>query len=150
LLGGRKAPTYSFTNHQPFQLMQYFLNALKTKYADFNGRARRAEFWQFLLFAFVVIPFGLSMIIGLLATLLKMPMLYGLQFLYYLAVLVPYIAVGVRRMHDVGKPFWYIFIPIYNLILYCTEGTPGPNEYGPDPKASNVATTGFSSASSTY
>jgi uncharacterized membrane protein YhaH (DUF805 family) len=132
--------------------MQYFLNVLKTKYADFNGRARRTEFWQFLLFAFLVIPLGLSFIIGALAALLKMPMLYGLQFLYYLAVFIPYIAVGVRRMHDVGKPFWYIFIPVYNLILYCTEGTRGPNEYGPDPKMSTVATTDFSntSASGTY
>ena len=130
--------------------MQYFLNAIKNKYADFNGRARRAEFWQFLLVAFVVIPFGLSLVIGALAALLKMPMLYGLQVLYYLAVLVPYVAVGVRRMHDVDEPFWYIFIPIYNLILYRTEGTRGPNEYGPDPKTTTVTTPGFGSASSTY
>ena len=54
--------------------------------------------------------------------------------IYILGVLVPSIGVAVRRMHDVGKSGWYCLIPIYNLILACTEGTPGHNEYGPDPK----------------
>lgn len=54
--------------------------------------------------------------------------------LYSLAVLVPSLAVAVRRMHDVGKSGWYILIPIYNLILAVTEGDNGPNEYGEDPK----------------
>jgi len=54
--------------------------------------------------------------------------------LYSLAMFLPAIAVGVRRMHDTGKSGWYLLIPIYNLILACTEGTPGRNEYGPDPK----------------
>ena len=53
---------------------------------------------------------------------------------YSLAVLVPSIAVGVRRMHDVGKSGWFLLIPIYNLILACTDGQVGPNEYGADPK----------------
>ncbi len=53
---------------------------------------------------------------------------------YDLVVIVPGIAVGVRRMHDVGKSGWYILIPIYNLILAFTDGNVGPNEYGPDPK----------------
>jgi uncharacterized membrane protein YhaH (DUF805 family) len=54
--------------------------------------------------------------------------------IYTLAVLIPGIAVGVRRMHDVGKSGWYCLIPIYNLVLACTEGTAGSNEYGSDPK----------------
>ena len=54
--------------------------------------------------------------------------------LYSLAVLLPSIAVGVRRMHDVGKSGWYILIPIYNFILAVTDGEQGANEYGPDPK----------------
>ena len=53
---------------------------------------------------------------------------------YSLAVLVPSIAVGVRRMHDVGKSGWYLLIPIYNLVLACTNGNEGTNEYGYDPK----------------
>lgn len=54
--------------------------------------------------------------------------------IYSLIVLIPSIAVGIRRMHDVGKSGWYILIPIYNLILACTEGQYGENEYGEDPK----------------
>ncbi|CEN44052.1 Inner membrane protein yhaH [Capnocytophaga canimorsus] len=53
----------------------------------------------------------------------------------YLAIIVPSIAVGVRRMHDVGKSGWFILVPIYNLVLCLTEGERGPNQYGPDPKA---------------
>jgi len=48
--------------------------------------------------------------------------------------LVPSVAVAIRRMHDVGKSGWYALIPLYNLILACTEGVKGINEYGDDPK----------------
>jgi uncharacterized membrane protein YhaH (DUF805 family) len=54
--------------------------------------------------------------------------------IYSLGVLIPSIAVGVRRMHDVGKSGWFLLIPIYNLILAVREGESGPNKYGPDPK----------------
>lgn len=54
--------------------------------------------------------------------------------LYNLAILLPAIAVGVRRMHDVDKSGWFLLIPIYNLILACTDGTKGPNRFGVDPK----------------
>jgi len=54
--------------------------------------------------------------------------------LYSLAVIIPSIAVGVRRMHDVGKSGWYLLIPLYNLILACTDGDSGDNEYGSNPK----------------
>jgi uncharacterized membrane protein YhaH (DUF805 family) len=54
--------------------------------------------------------------------------------LFVFILLLPSIGVSVRRMHDVGKSGWFILIPIYNLILACTEGTRGPNEYGDDPK----------------
>lgn len=57
-----------------------------------------------------------------------------LSTIYSLAVIVPSIAVGVRRMHDVGKSGWFILIPIYNLILALTDSNPGENEYGPNPK----------------
>lgn len=58
--------------------------------------------------------------------------------IYSLAVLIPGIAVAIRRMHDVGKSGWYILIPIYNLILACTDGDKGQNEYGADPKESQI------------
>ncbi|EOR95430.1 protein of unknown function DUF805 [Arcticibacter svalbardensis MN12-7] len=54
--------------------------------------------------------------------------------IYSFAVLIPSIAVGVRRMHDVNKSGWFLLIPIYNLILAFTDGTPGENAYGQDPK----------------
>ena len=114
--------------------MNYYLHVLKEKYADFNGRARRAEFWQFVLFNFII-SFVLGLIDG---------MLFGyraISALYSLAVLVPGIAVGVRRMHDIGKSGWFIIIPFYNIYLATLEGNKGPNEYGPDPKGAVNETT---------
>ncbi len=59
--------------------------------------------------------------------------------IYSLAVMLPYIAVGIRRMHDLGKSGWFILIPIYNLILFATNGVEGENEYGADPKVEEAA-----------
>jgi uncharacterized membrane protein YhaH (DUF805 family) len=106
--------------------MNYFLNVLKSHYADFNGRARRAEFWQFYLFMIIVL-----IAFGVVGSLIHFPALVGVA---YLGLLVPYFAVAARRMHDVGKSGWFILIPLYNLILTVTEGDKGSNEYGPDPK----------------
>lgn len=105
--------------------MNWYLQVLK-KYAEFSGRARRKEYWMFVLFNFII-----STVLNIIDATMKTEML---NLLYSLAVLLPYIAVGVRRMHDVGKSGWFILIPIYNLILACTEGDKGENEYGPDPK----------------
>jgi uncharacterized membrane protein YhaH (DUF805 family) len=105
--------------------MNYYLAVLQ-KYAQFNGRARRSEYWYFALFNIIV-----TIILAAIGGVIKLPIV---STLYSLAVLVPSIAVGVRRMHDVGKSGWYLLIPIYNLILACTDGTIGDNEYGPDPK----------------
>lgn len=104
----------------------YFVNILKNNYANFNGRARRAEYWYFVLFN-VIIAFVLGFIFSL----------FDLSFvasLYWLAVFVPLLAVGFRRTQDVGKPGWFTLIPIYGLILAIQEGEKGPNEYGADPK----------------
>lgn len=105
--------------------MNYYLKVLQN-YANFNGRARRAEYWYFVLFNMIA-----SIIVGIIGGLLDFELLGNL---YSLAVLLPSIAVGVRRMHDVGKSGWFILIPIYNFILAVTEGDAGENEYGPDPK----------------
>ncbi len=106
--------------------MNWYLKVLK-QYADFSGRARRSEYWYFTLFN-VIIAFVIGFIGGMLGNTV-------FSNIYSLAVLIPGIAVGVRRMHDVGKSGWFLLIPIYNLILACTEGTIGENEYGSDPKA---------------
>jgi uncharacterized membrane protein YhaH (DUF805 family) len=105
--------------------MKWYLKVLKN-YAVFEGRARRSEYWFFAL---------ISMIISIALIVIgnNSGMIY-LDSLYSLAVFIPYLAVGVRRMHDVNKSGWFILIPIYNLILFFTEGTQGPNNYGPDPK----------------
>lgn len=119
--------------------MEYFLHALKN-YAMFSGRARRKEYWMFILFQ---ILFGVAAFIldNLLGTTIggSSGVIYSL---YSLALLIPGLAVAVRRLHDVGKSGWFmliILIPlvgvVWLLVLECTEGTPGDNEYGPDPKA---------------
>ena len=110
-------------------ILNNYTTVLKN-FADFNGRARRSEYWYFFLvnvlvsisFNVIGMALGGSTFVGLLST------------LFTLAVLVPSVAVAVRRMHDVGKSGWYALIPVYNLVLACTEGINGGNEYGADPK----------------
>jgi uncharacterized membrane protein YhaH (DUF805 family) len=105
--------------------MNYFITVFK-KYAVFSGRARRAEYWYFFLFNFII-SFVLGFIGGAMGN-------AYLQVIWALGTLIPAIAVGVRRMHDVNKSGWFILIPIYSLILACTPGTTGTNDYGEDPK----------------
>jgi uncharacterized membrane protein YhaH (DUF805 family) len=105
--------------------MNWFLEVLK-KYAVFEGRARRKEYWYFVLFSTLI-----SVLIGLVG---RSNGYNSFQLIYSLAVFLPSIAVAVRRMHDVNKSGWFCLIPIYNLILCCTPGTEGPNKYGSDPK----------------
>ena len=114
--------------------MNYYLTALK-KYAVFSGRARRKEYWMFILFS-AIISFALGLIEGIagIAPQVDTSVLAGI---YQLAILIPSIAVGVRRMHDVNKNGWFLIIPLYNLILVLTDGTKGDNKYGLDPKAAN-------------
>lgn len=106
--------------------MYWYLKVLQN-YATFSGRARRSEYWYFYLFTSIF-----SVVLIFVDLLMSTLVLYNI---YMLAVLIPSIAVAVRRMHDVGKSGWFLIIPIYNLILACTEGVKGENEYGADPKA---------------
>jgi len=116
--------------------MNYYVSVLM-QYAVFRGRASRAEYWYFFLFN-VVIIFVLHLIdfigIGVAET-------SGKVFinLYQVAVLTPYIAVSVRRMHDVNKSGWFLLIPFYNFILAVTEGTKGSNKYGTDTREAVVS-----------
>ena len=109
--------------------MNYYLSVLKN-YATFNGRARRSEYWYFFLFNLIF-----QVVLAVIGVFLEVKML---DTLYSVAVILPSIAVGVRRMHDVGKSGWFILIPIYNLILACTDGDRGDNEYGADPKSDSM------------
>jgi uncharacterized membrane protein YhaH (DUF805 family) len=109
-------------------MFEMYKKVVFENYANFNGRARRQEYWMFFLVNFII-AFVLGFIAGLVS-----PQLALIGNIYSLAVLMPGIAVAVRRVHDVGKSGWFILIPIYNIILMCTEGEKGPNEYGSDPK----------------
>ena len=116
--------------------MNWYLKCLK-QYADFSGRARRKEYWIFALFNFIIV-----LVLGFIesATGIKTPGNPSiLAPIYQLAILIPSIAVGVRRMHDVGKSGWFILIPIYNLILALTEGQKGENKYGTDIKQDRIS-----------
>jgi len=113
--------------------MNWYLNVLKN-YAGFEGRARRKEYWIFFLFN-MLIGYGLL----ILATIADLPVLMFAAMLYFLGVLIPSIAVAIRRMHDVGKSGWYSIVPIYSLILACIEGDKGDNQYGDNPKLEESA-----------
>lgn len=109
--------------------MKWYIKVIQN-YANFEGRARRKEYWMFVLFnALISIAIGFVDIL-----ILDKPDGLNLSNIYSLALLLPTLAVGVRRMHDLDKSGWYLLIPFYNFILSVTEGDTGTNEYGDDPK----------------
>ncbi|CAE6953287.1 DUF805 domain-containing protein [Vibrio alginolyticus] len=112
--------------------MEWYLAVLK-KYAVFTGRARRKEYWMFFLFN-ILITIVLEFLDGLLGTTF-------IGAVYGLAVLIPGIAVTVRRLHDIGRTGWWALIgliPVIGFIVLiifaATDGDKGRNEYGLDPK----------------
>ncbi|MBD8347350.1 DUF805 domain-containing protein [Dysgonomonas sp. HGC4] len=109
----------------------WFLEVVKNKYIKFDGRARREEFWMYYL---------VYLIIAIVSTIIDS--IIGMRIvgsLLSLALLLPTIGVGIRRMHDIGKSGWFILIPLYNIYLWAQAGTPGTNEYGANPKeVSNI------------
>src|ERR1035437_2153837 len=119
--------------------MDYFISALK-KYADFSGRATRTEYWYFVLFV-LLFSIVASILDGIIGT-PKFFDTYGLIFtVYYLAILLPSISVAVRRLHDVGKSGWMLFISlipivggIWMLILMVRNSNSGDNKYGSNPQ----------------
>jgi uncharacterized membrane protein YhaH (DUF805 family) len=119
--------------------MSWYLEALK-KYAVFSGRSRRMEYWYFVLFNLVVY-IVLSLIDGLLGTYNIVSGVGLLSGIYALAVLIPTLALWVRRLHDIDRTGWWVLInliplvgTIVLLVFALTPGTPGSNRYGPDPK----------------
>jgi uncharacterized membrane protein YhaH (DUF805 family) len=114
-------------------IWEYFAGAFK-KYAVFAGRARRAEYWGF------VVVNGLvslaTMFIDNQAGLIVLPELnIGLlNLIYGIVVFLPGWGVGVRRYHDVDKRAWWVLVPIYGWFLPFFAGTVGPNRFGSDPK----------------
>ena len=111
------------------------------RYADFQGRASRSEYWLFALFVFIVamvfVVAGVALSGGSPEpnTLVMIP-----YFIFLLGSLVPSLAVGFRRLHDTDRSAWWLlisFIPLIGsvvlLVFYCLPGTPGPNRFGPAP-----------------
>jgi uncharacterized membrane protein YhaH (DUF805 family) len=123
--------------------MSWYLNALK-QYATFSGRARRKEYWIFVLVTFLFTMVALF-IDGLLFGTTGQDAGYGLVYsLFTLAMLLPSLSVLVRRLHDVGKSGWWIFISlvpfiggIWLLVLLLSDSQPTENQYGLNPKMIN-------------
>ncbi|UVL91854.1 DUF805 domain-containing protein [Pseudomonas sichuanensis] len=103
-----------------------YLEVLK-KYAVFKGRARRKEYWLFVLINFLItIAFGyLDNVLG------TNPLL---SLVYALVLMIPSIAVAVRRLHDSDHRGWWLLVPIVGLVFLFIDGTPGNNRFGPSPK----------------
>ncbi|MBR6561299.1 MAG: DUF805 domain-containing protein [Alistipes sp.] len=112
--------------------MEWYLKCMK-QYVDFSGRARRKEYWMFALMnaiiaaALIIIDAGLGDEV--------------LQSVYSLVVFLPSLAVGVRRMHDIGKSGWWLLIglipligSIWLIVLACQDSEPGANRWGANPK----------------
>jgi len=120
--------------------MNWYIGVLK-KYAVFDGRARRKEYWFFFLFT-IIVSVILAIIDNLTGTYSAQAHLGLLGGLYALGTLLPGIGVTIRRLHDTGRTGWWIliaFVPIVGgiilLIFMVLDGNPGENKYGPDPKA---------------
>ena len=109
-------------------IINWYVAVLK-KYIVFTGRARRKEYWYFMLCNFIV-----AVVLGFISGIAGIGT--GLENIYALAVLLPAIAVGIRRMHDTNRSGWWLLLPIVNIVFLAQEGHHGTNQYGVDPKAS--------------
>lgn len=113
--------------------MNWYLAVLKN-YAGFSGRARRTEYWMFFLFNVII-----AIVLNVITLAIQQVSILGT--IYGLAVLIPGLAVGVRRLHDTGRSGWWLLIGLVPLIgaivlivFMATDGEPGDNAYGPNPK----------------
>ena len=112
-----------------------------SNYANFDGRATRSEFWWFALFYVLLQLAG-----GVLDVTLFPESPFGpIGMLLTLALLLPYLAVSARRLHDVDRTGWWLlisFVPVIGaivLVVFCVQrGTPGPNRFGAPPSAKSA------------
>ncbi len=111
------------------------------RYTDFSGRSRRKEYWSFLLGVFIV-AVVLGIVEGILGLSGMVGGVYGpLTTIFLLGIIVPSIAVQVRRFHDQDKSGWFVLLALIPflgglavLVFMCLEGTKGANRFGADPK----------------
>lgn len=111
--------------------MNWYIDVIK-RYFDFNGRARRQEFWMFTLISFVI-----AVVLGIIGGMLKTSIISNL---YSLAVLLPSLGVGARRLHDTGKSGWWQLLSLTGIgiivliVFWAKDSDPGDNQYGANPK----------------
>jgi uncharacterized membrane protein YhaH (DUF805 family) len=113
--------------------MEWYIKVIQN-YVGFSGRARRKEYWMFVVFNVII-----SVILSLLQSLIHIqPFLTSL---YSLAVLLPSLAVSIRRLHDTGRTGWWVLIALIPIIgsiilivFMCLDSQEGDNQYGPNPK----------------
>ncbi len=124
--------------------MQWFIQAITKKFADFSSRSRRTEYWMFVLFSFVIY-IALGIILSLIGSVDPTGMIASLGFILMtivqIALLIPSLAVTVRRLHDTGRSGWWIlisFLPVIGVIILIVfmvlDSQPGDNNWGPNPK----------------
>ncbi|MDR1065898.1 MAG: DUF805 domain-containing protein [Clostridiales bacterium] len=127
------------------ELVNNYVKVLKN-YADFSGRARRREYWLFFLVNATINFVLMALMINLFLTALFRPpvsaVLIVIHFVYNLTMLLPALAAAVRRLHDIGKSWHWIFVAfvpfiglIWFIVLMATEGETGDNRFGPNPKS---------------
>ena len=116
--------------------MKNFVDVITHKYATFSGRAARKEYWMFVLWNIIV-----AILISILDTAIGSTIPY---WIYFLAIIIPSIALGVRRLHDTGHSGWWMFIGLIPLlggliILFwlIEDSAQGDNVYGPNPKGAS-------------
>jgi uncharacterized membrane protein YhaH (DUF805 family) len=120
----------------PNPLVNYWKRAVLENYANFEGRARRAELWWFVLANFLI-----GLVFNVLIAIASI--FWVLYIIFELAILIPGIAVGIRRLHDTDKSGWWLLIGLIPLVgaivlivFFATDGTRAPNQWGPSPKYS--------------
>ena len=119
--------------------MNAYLHCMR-HYADFSGRASRSEYWLFVLVFIIIYAVCLPVDFAVIG--ISPSGIPALGTIAYLVHFIPGLAVLVRRLHDIDRSGWWMLISlipvlgsIWLLVLLCSEGTYGPNEYGPDPNA---------------
>jgi uncharacterized membrane protein YhaH (DUF805 family) len=112
--------------------MDWYLKVVKN-YVGFYGRASRKEYWMFILFNFIF-----ALILSIVENAIGLP--YVLTTIYYLALLLPSLAVSIRRLHDTGRSGWWVLISLIPLIgsiilivFFCLESQETKNQHGPNP-----------------
>ncbi|MCO6538237.1 MAG: DUF805 domain-containing protein [Gilliamella sp.] len=122
--------------------MNWFIDCITKNYANFNGRARRQEYWMFTLFNFLL---NLALtIVGMILVSISsslVSVINIISFVAWAALFIPSLAVAVRRLHDTDRSGWWVLIALVPLIgaivllvFACSDSTPGSNQYGENPK----------------